>query len=278
MTWFLRGFGKKVLLANNMGAVFDAIAAISPDGRCALIAWIGALAYTMQIYFDFSGYSDMAIGFGKMLGFDFVQSFNYPYISGSVTDFWRRWHISLGSWFREYVYIPLGGNRVSVPKHMRNILIVWILTGFWHGASWNFVLWGLYYGLLLLLEKYVIGRVLRKIPRFFGTIYTMFCVIIGWVVFSADSLGGAISYLGNMLGSAGWFDRTGVYYLTGSLILLLLCLMCATPLVRWLFCGLSLRKGMGSTVFATLSYTVLFLFSLAYLISDTYNPFLYFRF
>ena len=153
VAWFLRGLGKKVLLANNIGMTFDAIVAIAPDQRSVLTAWIGCLAYAMQIYFDFSGYSDMAVGLGKMFGFEFVRNFNYPYISKSITDFWRRWHISLSTWFREYVYIPLGGNRVSRLKHVRNILVVWMLTGFWHGAAWNFMFWGLYYGLLLLREK-----------------------------------------------------------------------------------------------------------------------------
>ena len=164
VSWFLRGLGKKVLLANNIGMTYDAIAAILPAERSVLTAWIGCIAYAMQIYFDFGGYSDMAIGLGKMFGFEFIKNFDYPYISKSVTEFWRRWHISLGTWFREYVYIPLGGNRVSKGKHIRNILIVWMLTGFWHGAAWNFMLWGLYYGLLLLAEKLFLAPKLEKLP------------------------------------------------------------------------------------------------------------------
>ncbi len=187
--WFLRGLGKKVLLANNIGMVFETIVAMGADERSVLTAWIGCLAYTMQIYYDFSGYSDMAVGLGKMLGFDFVKNFEYPYISKSITEFWRRWHISLGTWFREYVYIPLGGNRVSVPKHVRNIMVVWILTGFWHGAAWNFMLWGFYYGVLLLLEKYFLHSLLEKAPGIVTHIYTMLLVMVGWVFFFSSSWG-----------------------------------------------------------------------------------------
>ena len=222
VAWFLRGLGKKVLLANNIGMTFDAIVAIAPGDRSMLTAWIGCLAYAMQIYFDFSGYSDMAVGLGKMLGFEFVRNFNYPYISKSITDFWRRWHISLSTWFREYVYIPLGGNRVSKLKHVRNILVVWMLTGFWHGAAWNFMMWGLYYGLLLLLEKYVLAPKLQKLPDIVQQIYSFVLVLIGWVLFFSASLPDALVYLGNMfgIGGHGIIDSTGLYYLAGNLLFL----------------------------------------------------------
>ena len=280
VTWFLRGLGKKVLLANNIGITFDAIVAIAPGERSVLTAWIGCLAYAMQIYFDFSGYSDMAIGLGKMLGFEFVRNFDYPYISKSITDFWRRWHISLSTWFREYVYIPLGGNRVSKAKHVRNILVVWMLTGFWHGAAWNFMLWGLYYGLLLLLEKYFLAPKLEKLPGIVQQIYSFVLVLIGWVLFFSTSLSGAISYLGNMfgIGGNGFIDSTGLYYLAGNFILLIICFFCATPVVWKKFRKIVLQKRTRSLVTAVAVYAAILIFSIAYLVNATYNPFLYFRF
>ena len=280
VAWFLRGLGKKVLLANNIGMTFDAIAAITPDERSVLTAWLGCLAYAMQIYFDFSGYSDMAVGLGKMFGFEFVRNFNYPYTSKSITDFWRRWHISLSTWFREYVYIPLGGNRVSTLKHVRNILVVWMLTGFWHGAAWNFMLWGLYYGLLLLLEKYFLAPKLEKLPDIVQQIYSFILVLFGWVLFFSPSLPDAVRYLGNMfgIGGHGFIDSTGLYYLTGNLILLVICFFCATPVVWKKFRKFSLKAGTYPSVTATVVYAAIFIFSIAYLVNATYNPFLYFRF
>lgn len=280
VTWFLRGLGKKVLLANNIGMTYDAIALLAADERSVLTAWIGAIAYAMQIYFDFGGYSDMAIGLGKMLGFEFVLNFDYPYISKSITEFWRRWHISLGTWFREYVYIPLGGNRVSTGKHIRNILVVWVLTGFWHGAAWNFMFWGLYYGLWLLLEKYVLMRFLEKIPGFIRQIYSFVVVVFGWMLFAAPTLGKAVSYIGNMFGihGNGFVDSTGLYYLSGNLILLLICIFCARPWIWKKYRKFALRKGVGSTIVATIGYAVILIVSVAYLVNATYNPFLYFRF
>ena len=279
--WFLRGLGKKVLLANNIGMVFDTIVAMGSDERSVLTAWIGCLAYTMQIYYDFSGYSDMAIGLGKMLGFEFVKNFEYPYISRSITEFWRRWHISLGTWFREYVYIPLGGNRVSVPKHIRNIMVVWILTGFWHGAAWNFMFWGFYYGILLLVEKYFLHSILEKAPAFVSHIYTMLLVMIGWVFFFSSSMGQAGAYLGNMIGitGAGLVDHTGVYYLTTNLILMIVMILCATPKVYGWFRHFALEDNSALRLTATiLVYVGIFVASTAYLVNMTYNPFLYFRF
>lgn len=278
--WFLRGLGKKVLLANNIGMTFDAIAAIAPDERSMLTAWIGCLAYAMQIYFDFSGYSDMAVGLGKMFGFEFVRNFEYPYISKSITEFWRRWHISLGTWFREYVYIPLGGNRVSKGKHIRNILIVWMLTGFWHGAAWNFMLWGLYYGLLLLLEKYLLAPKLQELPSGVQRLYAFILVLFGWVLFFSPTLTDALIYLGNMfgIGGHGILDSTGIYYLTSNLLLLMICFLCSTPWVWKKFRKFALQKGPYPSMAATVIYTAIFIFSIAYLVNATYNPFLYFRF
>ena len=192
-----------ILFANNRGIVWTTIQGMDINNISVLTSWIGIIAYTFQIYFDFSGYSDMAIGLGKMFGFDFIENFNYPYISKSVTEFWRRWHISLGTWFREYIYIPLGGNRVSTLKHVRNLFVVWLLTGLWHGASWNFVVWGLYYGFILLMEKMVLNKVLIKLPNFIKHIYTMVLVIIGWVFFGSTSLSVAIDYIKVMIGMSG---------------------------------------------------------------------------
>lgn len=279
VAWFIRGLGKKVLLANNIGMTYDAIAAIAPDERSMLTAWIGAIAYAMQIYFDFGGYSDMAIGLGKMLGFEFVKNFDYPYISKSITEFWRRWHISLSTWFREYVYIPLGGNRVAKSKHIRNILIVWVLTGFWHGAAWNFMFWGLYYAAWLLLEKYFLASKIQKLPPVVQQIYAFVIVVFGWVLFASPTLGSAVVYIGNMFGIQGGFiDRTGLYYLTSNLILIILCFVCARPWLWKKYRKQALKKGTWPSVIATVGYAVILILSIAYLVNATYNPFLYFRF
>ena len=277
--WFIIGLSKKVLLANNVGMLYDAIFATNPS-RAALTTWIGIIAYTFQIYFDFSGYSDMAIGLGKMLGFEFVQNFNYPYISTSVTEFWRRWHISLGTWFREYVYIPMGGNRVNAGRHILNIMVVWILTGFWHGAAWCFVLWGIYYGILLLLEKYVWGKVLEKIPRIFRHLYTILLFIFGWLIFTSTSLPSLWSNFASMFGilKNPFFNAETLYYLRGNAVLLVVCGLCSTPLITKLFTKMASRKGAGFQIISVLIYAAIFLLSMAYLVNATYNPFLYFRF
>ena len=273
--YFIGGLAKKVLLANNLGAVFEAVTASAPQS--VLTAWVGVAAYTFQIYFDFSGYSDMAVGLGKMFGFEFKENFHYPYCARSVTEFWRRWHISLSSWFREYVYIPLGGNRVSVPRHMLNLLIVWTLTGLWHGASWNFVVWGLYYGVLLIVEKYLLRRVTEKLPLI-GNVYTMLLAAVGWVFFFSPTLSSAIGYLQVMFGrtASPLTDNMGMYYLLTSLLLFWLSWLCSTPLPSGI-CGRQWQKGRVKPVLLLL-YLGLFLLSTAYLIHDTYNPFLYFRF
>ena len=278
--WFIRGLAKKVLLANNIGMLYDAVFAIPAADRPALTSWLGIIAYTFQIYFDFSGYSDMAIGLGKMLGFQFVKNFDHPYISKSITEFWRRWHISLSTWFREYVYIPLGGNRVGAGRHILNIMIVWILTGFWHGAAWCYVLWGLYYGILLLLEKYVWGRILEKLPGLIRHIYTIFFFIIGWLIFTAPSAAGLSDNFASLFGGLGngFADSTTWYYLSSYAILLILCILCSTPLVSRLFSKLSVAGRHWGQIAAIAVYAVLFLTSLAYLVNATYNPFLYFKF
>ena len=280
MAWFLRGLGKKVLLANNIGMMFDSIHAMGADERSVLTAWLGCLAYTMQIYFDFSGYSDMAIGLGKMFGFEFMLNFNYPYISKSLTEFWRRWHISLGTWFREYVYIPLGGNRVSAAKHIRNIMVVWMLTGLWHGAAWNFVFWGLYHGIVQLIEKKVLNNVLEKLPNFVQILYTFIIVMIGWVMFFCTSLKDLGVYLGNMIGIGGhgFIGSTGLYYLFTNLILIIICFIACGPTAWKKIQKCALKAGKARQVVATIAYIAIFILSLAYLVNATYNPFLYFRF
>ena len=277
--WFLRGLAKKVLLANNIGMLFDAVQAMGAGNISMLTAWLGCAAYTFQIYFDFSGYSDMAIGLGKMFGFTFMKNFDYPYTSSSITEFWRRWHISLGTWFREYVYIPLGGNRVSIKRNILNICIVWMLTGLWHGAAWNFIFWGAYYGVLLLLEKFVLKDVLAKTPGTVKHIYTMILVMIGWVFFFSPTLGSAFQYVGAMfgIGATGIIDRTAVYYLSNYFILFLLMILCSVPYTYKRFRRLAVRGNVGRVVILAV-YVVLFILSTAYLVNATYNPFLYFRF
>ncbi|MBQ6582359.1 MAG: MBOAT family protein [Mogibacterium sp.] len=273
---FILGLGKKVLLANNLGALYASVTALDAGQVSVSAYWIGILAYTFQIYFDFSGYSDMAIGLGRMFGFEFIENFNYPYISQTVTEFWRRWHMSLSSWFRDYVYIPLGGNRVSVPRHILNLMIVWALTGLWHGASWNFVLWGAYYGVILILEKYVYGRLLEKIPGFFRHLYTMIVVIISWVFFSITDFTAMAEYLRVLFGAGGavfwnlktlYFLRTGGGLLAASVLL-------STPWLMKQYLALS-RKGWLLTSLLTM---IILVVSVSYLIYGSYNPFLYFRF
>lgn len=278
--WFIIGLAKKVLLANNIGMLYDAVFASPAPERAVLTTWLGVIAFTFQIYFDFSGYSDMAVGLGKMLGFEFVQNFNYPYISKSATEFWRRWHISLGTWFREYVYIPLGGNRCSTPRHILNLLIVWILTGFWHGAAWCFVLWGLYYGILLILEKYIYGKALQKAGPVVGHIYTIIVFILGWLIFcspSVSELGASFASMFGILGTP-FLDAATLYFLRTNAVLLIVCILCSTPLVMKLFTLVASRKGVFFKIVATLCYTAVFIGSIAYLVNATYNPFLYFRF
>lgn len=280
---FLLGLGKKVLLANEAGALWSCIQGRDASGLPVLTAWMGLAAYTFQIYFDFSGYSDMAIGLGKMFGFDFLENFNYPYLSGSITEFWRRWHISLGTWFRDYVYIPLGGNRMGKRQHIRNLLLVWLLTGIWHGASWNFVVWGIYYGILLLLEKYLLGNHLGKLPGIFRHAYCMFFVMLGWNLFAFDDLGKGIGFLRALFGAYGrgmWNTET-IYLFYNYLAVLLLCILGSTRLPRnmgsWI-CEKLKERILLQTVGKQVFYVGIFLLSLAWLVDETYNPFLYFRF
>lgn len=273
---FIFGLGKKVLLANSFGELHKTILGLSDGNISIMLYWIGMIAYTMQIYFDFSGYSDMAIGLGRIFGFRFQENFKYPYISKTITEFWRRWHISLSSWFREYLYIPLGGNRVSIPRHMLNLMIVWALTGLWHGASWNFVAWGIYYGVILILEKYVYGKYLENAPTWTRHMYTMFIVMIGWVFFFSSTLSNAVSYIGIMLGGGAYplFNTKTAYLLRTNIILLVIGgFMCTpAPMNRFLKFWRKHTKTAMAAIFGVL------LLATAYLIYGSYNPFLYFRF
>lgn len=270
------GLGKKVLIANQMGAIWEEIAAMSDP--TAATAWLGAIAFTFQIYFDFSGYSDMAIGLGHFFGFHFLENFNYPYESRSVTEFWRRWHISLSTWFREYVYIPLGGNRKGKGRQLVNIAIVWLLTGLWHGASWNFVLWGVYYAVLLLLEKTFLLKWLDKAPRFVGHVYTCLCFVLGWVLFAITDFSALGAYLGHMF-SGAFADGTTAYLLRCDWLVLALAVVGCTSLPRrlWEKRERAMTPALSDGL-RTVWVAVVLLVSIAFLVGDSYNPFLYFRF
>ena len=275
---FVVGLGKKVLLANQMGAVWSDIYALGGDVS-ALMAWTGAIAYTFQIYFDFSGYSDMAIGLGRMFGFKFPENFRYPYQSVSITDFWRRWHITLSTWFKEYLYIPLGGNRRGLARQALNLLIVWSLTGFWHGAGWNFVMWGLYYFVILFIEKLFLLKALNKLPKFFRHVYALVLIIIGWVIFASDDVSVLLPYLGSMFGANGAIGGMDVYTLLTKAVLLIICCIASTELPKKLF--LSAAGAMNEKAAFTLKSVLmiaLLALSMILLIGDSYNPFLYFRF
>ena len=280
--YFIMGFAKKVVLADSIGALYEQITALPIGSFSVLTAWVGCLAFAFQIYFDFSGYSDMAIGLGKMFGFEFRKNFQYPYIAKNIGEFWRRWHISLGTWFREYVYIPLGGNKCPASRHMLNLLIVWALTGLWHGAQWNFLVWGLYYGVILILERYVWGRALGRLPGFVQHIYTFVLVLIGWVFFFSPSLGAAMDYLGVMFGAgaSAWIDRQGFYFLLTHWLLFLLCAIGSSlrgmNILRLLTGSYESRRI--RQIAACVVYIGMFLVSLAFLVTESFHPFLYFRF
>ena len=274
---FLCGLAKKVLLANAAGQIFDSLKA--GEGVSAFGAWFGLLFYLFQIYFDFSGYSDMAVGLGKMFGFRFLENFDYPYIATSITDFWRRWHISLSTWFLEYVYIPLGGNRRGTLKTWRNLLIVWLCTGFWHGASWNYILWGLYYFVLLAIEKLFLYRALEKIPRFFRHAYTLLFVYFGWLLFTFEDGAAGIAYLCKMFGANGTalWQGSDLWLLLSNLVFLCILVIASTPYPKRLFWRLWEKSGAARAA-AAAGGAALLILCVAYLVNSSYNPFLYFRF
>ena len=282
---FIIGFGKKVLLANQIYVIWNEITLMPTSEISTATAWLGAIAFTFQIYFDFSGYSDMAIGLGKIFGFDYLENFNYPYISRSITEFWRRWHMSLSSWFKEYVYVPLGGNRKGLPRQILNIAVVWALTGLWHGASWNFVAWGVYFGVILILEKLWVLKWLEKCPAFVGHLYSLVLIVLGWVIFALTDFSQMKEYMLMMFGGASAFIDSDFKYLAWSRIwVLTACAIGSTPLVK-LVCeriagGLSSVRN-GDVWLGALETAVLLgilSLSIAFLVSGSYNPFLYFRF
>lgn len=277
---FVAGLGKKVLIANTAGQIYTSVHALQHSQQSVAMLWLASIAYTIQIYYDFSGYSDMAIGLGRMFGFHFLENFNYPYVSRSITEFWRRWHMSLSSWFRDYVYIPLGGNRKGPLKQYRNIFIVWFLTGFWHGAEWTFIVWGLYFCLILIIEKLGLLKALGRAPSAVCHIYTMFLVVISWTIFAADNISGAMNDLGGMFGLKGlsfWNDRTTTY-LVSNLVLLVIAAVGSTHLPKKMFDRYIDRPGIVRSTAGVVLVLALFLLSIAYLVSASFNPFLYFRF
>lgn len=268
---FIIGLSKKVILANNLGIIWFNIKSMTYSELSTLTAWLGIICFTLQIYFDFSGYSDMAIGLGKMLGFNFLENFNFPYVSKSITEFWRRWHMSLGIWFRDYVYIPLGGNHCSKPRWFLNIFIVWFLTGLWHGASFNFILWGLYFGFILVLEKLFILNFLKKVPNIIKHTYVMFLIIISFVIFDMNTIKEILDYLNAMFNlSNGMVDINFYYNFVPNIFLLILSIIASTPLIKHIIdSNIYIR-------FITLFFGLLL--STAFLVDATFNPFLYFRF
>lgn len=276
MLRFIRGLGKKVLLANNIGLLFTLATTTSLNS--VVLNWLGIIAFGLQIYFDFSGYSDMAIGMGRMLGFTYLENFNFPYIAKSITDFWRRWHISLSGFFRDYVYIPLGGNRVSTSRNIFNILLVWALTGLWHGAAWNFIIWGFYYGLLLVLEKFILKKFLAMLPSFLQHTYTIFFVLIGWSIFCFDDLGLLINYMQGMFGFGGisLINSYTLYLISNYMITILLCLLFCLPFIKKI--SDYLKNNLIYQIGVVVVYFGVMILSTAYLVDASFNPFLYFRF
>ncbi len=277
---FVIGLFKKVLIANILGELITKFNLI--DERSVLLYWIFSISYMLQVYFDFSAYSDMAIGLGRMFGFHFLENFNYPYISKSITEFWRRWHISLGTWFRDYVYIPLGGNRVNKIKFLRNIIIVWLLTGIWHGASLNFCIWGLFFGIMLIIEKFCFNKYLEKIPSFIRRIYVLFIVMISFIIFGSSNMNDAFNTIKGLFGfnKEVFINNYTIYYLKNYLFVLILAILLSTPLIKKLV--LKLKKNCFIKklfdILEIVSIPIILVIVTSYLIDNSYNPFLYFRF
>ena len=274
---FIIGLGKKVLLANNAGALWDYIRVQPASGLSVITSWMGVLAFTFQIYFDFSGYSDMAIGLGKMFGFHFLENFDYPYLSQSITEFWRRWHISLGSWFRDYLYIPLGGNRKGKGRTYLNLLIVFFCTGLWHGASFNFIVWGLFYGVFLVIERAGFGKILERLPGVICHGYTLLVVLVGWVMFRADNLSAALGYLKDMVVPVGEDWKNFLFVMDRQYVFcILLGILLSIPMSAKLREKIKGRKGWmwlrDGIIFVS------FLLAICYMVGSGFSPFLYFRF
>ena len=297
MRRFIIGLGKKVLIANNIGAMWNLIETGNINEMSVLLSWIGIISFAFQIYFDFSGYSDMAIGLAKIFGMDFDENFNYPYISKSITEFWRRWHITLGSWFRDYIYIPLGGNRKGIILQIRNILIVWALTGAWHGASWNFVLWGVYFGVILIFEKLFLLKILKKVPSIISHIYTIVLVLISWVIFAFEDLNKVKEYIFTMfkVNNVPIINSEAIYYLHNYLIIILIGIICSIPIVNIIkskmhnlknivnkksYKEVEENKKLKIVYSSIISIGLVFIvvISTSSLVNNSFNPFLYFRF
>lgn len=274
---FIIGFVKKVFLANNIGLVWTEILQ-NYISMSSLTLWLGLICFTFQIYFDFSGYSDMAIGLGRICGFRFLENFEYPYISKSITEFWRRWHISLGNWFKEYIYIPLGGNKKGLSRQILNISIVWLLTGIWHGASWNYILWGIYYGILLIVEKVGWLKKLEKLPYLIQHIYSLFFILLGWCIFGIEDLNILFQYLKRLFGIGVVFvDKMFLFYLQNNFMLLVICIFSSVGLGKYLYQIYKVQHKYIEWV-EVLILCVLFVISISMIVNSTYNPFLYFRF
>lgn len=275
---FIIGLAKKVLIADVLSDLIGNFNNCTE--KTVLFYWIYAIATTLQIYFDFSGYSDMAIGLGKMFGFNFPENFNYPYISKSITEFWRRWHMTLGTWFRDYVYIPLGGNRVGKIKWLRNILIVWILTGLWHGAAWNFILWGLLYGILLMIEKLGLLKILDKLPSFLSRTYVMFITLVGFILFSGVGVNEILENLGGLfgIGTSSLVNKESIYYLISYALVLIIAIIASTPILKNIFLKLKEKVPKVINILEPIVLSILLIICTSYLVDGSFNPFLYFRF
>ena len=277
---FVIGLFKKVVIANNIGELCNIL--VGSTEVSVLLYWVLGIGYMLQIYFDFSGYSDIAIGIGKMIGFKFPENFNYPYIADSVTNFWRRWHMTLSSWFKDYVYIPLGGNRVSILKHIRYIFIVWMLTGLWHGASWNFIIWGLYFGVILIIEKYFLNKVLEKLPKVIRIIYTSFVVMISFIIFSSNNLDSAFTIIKGLFSfkSLSLSNNFILYYVKSYGFILIMGIIFSTPLIKNIIEKLRSKKILNNiiNIIEVIVIFIILLIVTSMLIDSSYNPFLYFRF
>ena len=273
---FVIGLGKKVLIANVLGELNNIF--LGSNEKSVVFYWIYGISAMLQIYFDFSGYSDMAIGLGRMFGFEFLENFNYPNIAKSITDFWRRWLISLSSWFRDYIYIPLGGNRVSKIKWLRNILVVWLLTGIWHGAEWNFLIWGLYFGIILLLEKFVFGKLLEKIPSIFSRLYTLFIVMVSFIIFNGESTSQIFDNISGLFGlnNVALVSAETIYYLKSYLTVLIIGIVASTPFMKNIVTKEKLKNLIN--VLEPIYLILILIISTSYIVDGSFNPFLYFRF
>lgn len=278
MKRFIIGLGKKVLIANNVGVLWNVIETGAYTELTMSFAWLGIIAFALQIYFDFSGYSDMAIGLANIFGMDFDENFNYPYISRSITEFWRRWHITLSSWFKDYIYIPLGGNRKGFAKQIRNILVVWFLTGAWHGASWNFILWGVYFGVILILEKLFILKVLDKLPKIIGHIYSIILILISWCIFAFEDLSKVINYIRAMFANNIIYNNETIYYCKNYIFIIIVGIICSIPLWKKFKEKIDKKNSVTLEIITTFGYIAILILSTASLVTDSFNPFLYFRF